>query len=119
MSTDPAVTRLQHSQAHRLQILSAASDVARLAFFLSFAVVLSLAFGRAMFTRADGIYTGVLNNVGALPFHRSEEHTSELQSHSFISYAVFCLKKQTTYPGPTWTPPHLPAAPTLRLRQSA
>src|ERR1051326_1635912 len=25
--------------------------------------------------------------------NRSEEHTSELQSHSFISYAVFCLKK--------------------------
>ena len=24
---------------------------------------------------------------------RSEEHTSELQSHSLISYAVFCLKK--------------------------
>src|ERR1051326_955507 len=24
---------------------------------------------------------------------RSEEHTSELQLHSFISYAVFCLKK--------------------------
>src|ERR1051326_3788935 len=24
--------------------------------------------------------------------NRSEEHTSELQSHSFISYAVFCLK---------------------------
>src|ERR1051326_9038605 len=24
--------------------------------------------------------------------YRSEEHTSELQSHSFISYAVFCLK---------------------------
>src|ERR1051326_8836809 len=23
---------------------------------------------------------------------RSEEHTSELHSHSFISYAVFCLK---------------------------
>src|ERR1051326_7175614 len=27
--------------------------------------------------------------------YRSEEHTSELQSHSFISYAVFCLKKKT------------------------
>src|ERR1051326_9362453 len=26
--------------------------------------------------------------------YRSEEHTSELQSHSFISYAVFCLKKK-------------------------
>src|SRR5213596_2313019 len=25
---------------------------------------------------------------------RSEEHTSELQSHGLISYAVFCLKKQ-------------------------
>ena len=33
---------------------------------------------------------------------RSEEHTSELQSHSFISYAVFCLKKKKnpTYPHP-------------------
>src|ERR1051326_9364307 len=28
---------------------------------------------------------------------RSEEHTSELQSHSFISYAVFCLKKKKQY----------------------
>ena len=34
-----------------------------------------------------------------LEFHsneieRSEEHTSELQSHWYISYAVFCLKKK-------------------------
>src|ERR1051326_6147025 len=29
---------------------------------------------------------------------RSEEHTSELQSHSFISYAVFCLKKKKPRP---------------------
>src|SRR3546814_3876828 len=28
-------------------------------------------------------------------FQRSEEHTSELQSLMRISYAVFCLKKQT------------------------
>src|SRR6056300_424466 len=28
---------------------------------------------------------------------RSEEHTSELQSHSEISYAVFCLKKKKKY----------------------
>src|SRR6056300_1098287 len=28
--------------------------------------------------------------------NRSEEHTSELQSHSEISYAVFCLKKKKT-----------------------
>ena len=32
--------------------------------------------------------------------NRSEEHTSELQSHSFISYAVFCFKKKTS----TFTP---------------
>src|SRR3546814_6468539 len=34
---------------------------------------------------------------------RSEEHTSELQSLMRISYAVFCLKKNTTY-----YPPHHP-----------
>ena len=31
---------------------------------------------------------------GFFAYVRSEEHTSELQSHSFISYAVFCLKKK-------------------------
>src|SRR3546814_9115546 len=29
--------------------------------------------------------------------HRSEEHTSELQSLMRISYAVFCLKKNTKH----------------------
>src|SRR3546814_3048023 len=29
-------------------------------------------------------------------YHRSEEHTSELQSLMCISYAVFCLKKKQT-----------------------
>src|SRR3546814_6449508 len=38
--------------------------------------------------RATG-FTGV-------QIHRSEEHTSELQSLMRISYAVFCLKKKTT-----------------------
>src|SRR3546814_2405165 len=33
---------------------------------------------------------------GAPPAHRSEEHTSELQSLMRISYAVFCLKKKIT-----------------------
>src|SRR5213595_4270105 len=31
------------------------------------------------------------------PSMRSEEHTSELQSPSVISYAVFCLKKKKQY----------------------
>src|SRR3546814_8068306 len=34
-------------------------------------------------------------STGAQCVARSEEHTSELQSLMRISYAVFCLKKQT------------------------
>src|SRR3546814_10188849 len=34
--------------------------------------------------------------VGGMGEDRSEEHTSELQSLMRISYAVFCLNKQTT-----------------------
>src|SRR3546814_4229126 len=35
--------------------------------------------------------------VDFLLLDRSEEHTSELQSLTRISYAVFCLKKKKTY----------------------
>src|SRR3546814_1831335 len=38
---------------------------------------------------------------GRHPRHRSEEHTSELQSLMRISYAVFCLKKKTHQRDPT------------------
>src|SRR5881227_4136613 len=34
--------------------------------------------------------------VAQLDLDRSEEHTSELQSRTVISYAVFCLKKKKT-----------------------
>src|ERR1051326_7855461 len=44
------------------------------------------AFGRCQFEALVGLVV-----VGPV---RSEEHTSERQSHSFISYAVFCLKKK-------------------------
>src|ERR1051326_1475832 len=37
---------------------------------------------------------GRVSNANVGGGFRSEEHTSELQSHSFISYAVFCLKKK-------------------------
>src|SRR6056300_994844 len=43
-------------------------------------------------------HTRFLNVTGVQTYAvfclRSEEHTSELQSHSEISYAVFCLKKK-------------------------
>src|SRR3546814_5799136 len=35
--------------------------------------------------------------AACLPWLRSEEHTSELQSLMRISYAVFCLKKKKNY----------------------
>src|SRR3546814_8737690 len=51
---------------------------------------------------ADARDLGVYTYVGVaaakhlvVPQHRSEEHTSELQSLMRISYAVFCLKKNT------------------------
>src|SRR3546814_15738216 len=36
-----------------------------------------------------------LSTKPGFPSHRSEEHTSELQSLMRISYAVFCLKKKS------------------------
>src|SRR3546814_6792295 len=46
--------------------------------------------GRASGTKGRGGCEGL-----RLPEGRSEEHTSELQSLMRISYAVFCLKKNT------------------------
>src|SRR3546814_8529023 len=48
-----------------------------------------------MFARAKALAPKFLERLGALRRHRSEEHTSELQSLMRISYAVFCLKKKT------------------------
>src|SRR3546814_5618745 len=53
-----------------------------------------------LFRSAPRIWLGYPNfaNCGCgrdtAPQHRSEEHTSELQSLMRISYAVFCLKKK-------------------------
>src|SRR3546814_6241942 len=40
-------------------------------------------------------YGGLADALGPRPMSRSEEHTSELQSLMRISYAVFCLTKNT------------------------
>src|SRR3546814_4201776 len=39
-------------------------------------------------------FLAIVQAVRAYGVHRSEEHTSELQSLMRISYAVFCLKKK-------------------------
>src|SRR3546814_7622291 len=46
---------------------------------------------------------------------RSEEHTSELQSLMPISYAVFCLKQQTSHPSSTFSN----ALDTLQINSSS
>src|SRR3546814_1019359 len=43
-----------------------------------------------------GAVDGVERTTSSLVLSRSEEHTSELQSLMRISYAVVCLKKNTT-----------------------
>src|SRR3546814_4498416 len=46
----------------------------------------------------NGSYRAVgASAASSADVRRSEEHTSELQSLMRISYAVFCLKKKTTY----------------------
>src|SRR5881227_4393091 len=42
---------------------------------------------------------GLLSTFAPMLGRRSEEHTSELQSRTVISYAVFCLKKKTLKEG--------------------
>src|ERR1051326_3530298 len=66
----------------------------KIPFVASFACFLV---GRFETIRISVAYTAanvklVGTHVGVAIDRKSEEHTSELQSHSFISYAVFCLK---------------------------
>src|SRR5882724_587573 len=48
---------------------SSAGGIGYLAFYLAIAILLGMVFGRAVFERPDGIYTGVTNNLGDLPLH--------------------------------------------------
>src|SRR3546814_9911788 len=45
--------------------------------------------------KVRGRVIGAVSGKGTAPQVRSEEHTPELQSLMRISYAVFCLKKNT------------------------
>jgi hypothetical protein len=48
---------------------SSAGGIGYLVFYLTIAILLAMVFGRAVFERPDGIYTGVTNNLGDLPLH--------------------------------------------------
>ncbi|HKW77046.1 MAG TPA: hypothetical protein VJN64_16055 [Terriglobales bacterium] len=58
------------------------SGFAYLGFYLAIAVLLGLIFGRAVYRAPDGIYTGVTNNLGDLPFHM-QAISSFSQGHNF------------------------------------
>ena len=65
----------------------------------AYANLANLKVNRRQMDKAVEIYEQMLTinpKLYLVEYHRSEEHTSELQSHSFISYAVFCLKKKKT-----------------------
>src|SRR3546814_10106743 len=51
-------------------------------------------FGRMQHRHREHHQIGIAHGRRSIVEHRSEEHTSELQSLMRISYAVFCLKKQ-------------------------
>jgi hypothetical protein len=48
---------------------SSATGIGYLVFYLALAILLAMVFNRAVFERPDGIYTGVMNNLGDLPLH--------------------------------------------------
>src|SRR3546814_5242138 len=77
-------------QAGGLQVLEAAVAVV---------VVLPLVEGQLADVDPHEATIGLVLHVDPDLFlhHRSEEHTSELQSLMRISYAVFCLKKKNTH----------------------
>ncbi|HEY0377741.1 MAG TPA: hypothetical protein VGC87_12520 [Pyrinomonadaceae bacterium] len=57
--------------AHRSVLHPTRQSSVHFIFYAAVAVLLWFVFDRAMFERADGIYTGVQNNYGDLPFHLS------------------------------------------------
>jgi hypothetical protein len=48
---------------------SSTAGIGYLTFYLAIAILLAVVFNRAVFERPDGIYTGVMNNLGDLPLH--------------------------------------------------
>src|SRR5881296_275288 len=70
---------------------TATAEIYTLLYTLSLHDALPILISRDGVCRASSSITSMAAPSARL---RSEEHTSELQSHSNISYAVFCLKKK-------------------------
>jgi hypothetical protein len=59
----------ESARSLRQAVLHPGSGIGTVLFYLVAAVVLWLVFDRAMYQTTDGIFTGVDNNIGDLPFH--------------------------------------------------
>src|SRR3546814_2799882 len=79
--------------------LRVSSDYSKLSLASKFGVGVEEAPALLLATRQVADALSICFHVGsqAMTPHRSEEHTSELQSLMRISYAVFCLKKKKTH----------------------
>jgi hypothetical protein len=77
----------------------ARTGVIYLCFYLALAVLLGLTFGRAVYRAPDGIYTGVINNLGDLPFH--------MQAISSFSQGQNFPPQDPTYSGVRFAYPFL------------
>jgi hypothetical protein len=66
-------------------------------FYLFMAVLLGLVFGRALFEKPDGIYTGLANNLGDLPLHM-QVISSFTEGHNFPVQDPTYAGVRFTYP---------------------
>ncbi|HEV2962348.1 MAG TPA: hypothetical protein VG649_11025 [Candidatus Angelobacter sp.] len=66
-------------------------------FYLFMAVLLGLVFGRAVFEKPDGIYTGLANNLGDLPMH-IQVISSFTEGHNFPVQDPTYAGVRFTYP---------------------
>src|SRR3546814_8636000 len=91
----PQLPRLRnlHPELH-LDLDTAPLPVSRLGEGLDVALTLAQDFDPRFYSRRIG-HNRIAVVASQAMANRSEEHTSELQSLMRISYAVFCLKKNT------------------------
>src|ERR1051326_9410217 len=88
----PALLNAVGRTINELDLYSPAGKRLHLELDEPFAVYSRVAFDGYLRDRARDAGAHVFSEkISARKIKRTEEHTSELQSHSFISYAVFCL----------------------------
>ena len=90
---DTCFLAIKRTKNYKLKILPAYFVTTNISVFLHF--LLSTLFPtQKSLSLHRHLLAGISSDSKCIIKSRSEEHTSELQSHVRISYAVFCLKKK-------------------------